>query len=244
MNIQTAIQWQSKNKLFVSLATKPGKTGETFYKILFDYYKVNAEYVACKCDNIYEDMILAKRLCAGASVTMPYKEEVSKYIDSWECRYGITNTIKFNNNKAVAYNCDYLGLKDLLSGLIKNKTIVLLGDGAMSKNVLHLAENTAEVKQFSRKLGNWEQRHIDCDILINTTSIGMEPDKCPVESVNAELVVDCVIGPTVLTKLAKYKITGADIYKAQLKHQFRIYTDIDPAKDLIDKIGESIFNYD
>ena len=72
MNLQQAIEWQSKNKLFVSLAARPGKTGETFYNTLFAYHGIDAEYVACVCtDCVGPTMLTVDPLALNVTLLPP-----------------------------------------------------------------------------------------------------------------------------------------------------------------------------
>lgn len=240
MNIQQAIKQQTKNKLFVSLALKPGKTGETFYNALFKHHNIDAEYVACECIDLTNDITIARDACAGISVTMPYKTQLTPFVDRWHCDTGIANTIKVEHGALIAYNSDLSGLRDILTDQLTDKTITLLGDGAMAQNIIKLA-NSATVKQYSRRLNNWGNRHSASDILINATGIGMNIDESPVDEINAELVIDCVIGKTKLINMSTNYISGADIYLAQFKHQFEIYTDVQPNTDSIATVARKLF---
>jgi len=227
MNIRTAIDNRTKGKLFVSLASRPGRTGLQFYTRLFDLYNIDAEYQSCVCTDLYVDLELAREHCAGVSITMPFKRQAASLVD--EADSPVINTIKIIDNKLIGHNCDLSGLKDMLTDVVNGKTVSILGDGAMAENVRTLC---SDVQQYSRKLSNWNLRHSMCDVLINTTSIGMTEGESPVDYLeHCGTVVDCVIGNTALTKLARDKnipcITGQEIYLAQLKHQFKMYTDVD-----------------
>ena len=249
MNLSDAVNEQTRQKLFVSLAGKPGTTGTTFYNKLFDYHNIDAEYVACSCVDLAQDIDLARNTCSGISVTMPFKIEVNEYIDDWICEPGPVNTIKVEQGLLLGYNCDLLGLDDSIRDLIDNKSVVILGDGAMSKNVIDLCKKyNAGFKQFSRELGNWDLRHQTCDVLVNCTSIGMSVSDCPVESIDfAKAVVDCVIGRTKLFSTAKQAgiliVSGAEIYLSQFKHQFKVYTGIDADQDEVDHLAKKVFSY-
>jgi shikimate 5-dehydrogenase len=240
MILSQAINQQTKNKLFVSLAAKPGRTGETFYNALFKHHNIDAEYVACECIDLANDLAIAKSACAGISITMPYKTQLIPYIDNWQCDIGIANTIKVEQGALIAYNSDLSGLRDTLTDQLHEKIITLLGDGAMAQNIIKIA-NTATIKQYSRRLDNWDDRHGVTDVLINATSIGMNIDESPVDQVNAGLVIDCVIGKTKLTKLSTNYISGAEIYLAQFKHQFEIYTGIPPNTEVVATIAKELF---
>lgn len=250
MKLSQAIKNQSKEKLFVSLAIKPGNTGSAFYNTLFDYYQINAEYVACECNDIDHDIGLAKSTTSGISVTMPYKTRVGKFVDTWHCESnGPVNTLKVSNTYVEAYNTDFLGLEKLLTGIVNDKTVVILGDGAMSTNAetICLAKN-AKILKYSRNKNNWSQRHASCDVLINCTSIGMDPTETPVDYVNfTDVIIDCVISNNKLISMArqfnKQLITGAEIYKSQFLQQFEIYTGIKPDETIVDRVFKNIFTY-
>lgn len=250
MKLSEAIKHQFKEKLFVSLALKPGNTGSQFYNTLFDHYQINAEYVACECTNIDKDLELAKSTTAGISVTMPYKTKVRKFVDTWYCDpIGPVNTLKITNKQADAYNTDFLGLEKLLTGVVNYKTVAILGDGAMSANAetICLAKN-AKILKYSRNKNNWSQRHASCDVLINCTSIGVDPTETPVDYVNfTDVIIDCVISNNKLVSMArqfnKQLITGAEIYKSQFLQQFEIYTGIKPDEIIVDRVFKNIFTY-
>jgi shikimate dehydrogenase len=243
MKLSDAIAWQHADKLFVSLAAKPGKTGETFYNTMFKHHNINAEYVACECVDLKADMELVREHCAGASITMPFKKRVEQYLDMDRSNYMPINTVVNRDKFLLGFNCDYLGLDEVLADKIKDKNIVLLGDGAMAQNIQVLCK---ENNIYQVRRNNWYSRHNPADILINTTSIGMGTDESPVDVINADLVVDCVIGNTKLIKDAitqgKQTITGADIYVAQFKYQFKLYTDQHADEDVVKLIAKKVFD--
>jgi len=241
MNINEAVNNRTKSKLYVSLSARPGSTGTKFYTMLFDHYGIDAEYVACASTDIEYDLSLARLHCNGVSISMPFKQHLQPYVDEWAIpSTGIANTLLVNDNKFIAYNCDLLGLKHIIDSNIGS--VVILGDGAMADNVKMICEGA---KQYSRKLNNWNQRHQSCDMLINTTSVGMIEGECPIDEINSQIVIDCVIGNTKFIKMAKEKqltaINGSDIYVSQFIHQFALYTGIDPDKNLVNKIKEKVF---
>lgn len=230
MDLKTAIKNKNKERLFVSLALKPGTTGTKVYTKIFNQYGIDAEYVACECTDLEGDMALVREHCAGASITMPYKQQVVKFIDVNYSPFTPVNTIVNTNGYLAGYNCDLLGMKDLLESKVKDKQVNILGSGAMSQNAQMVCKpNATFYKIYSRRHGNWLMRNTTYDVLINTTSLGMN-NECPVDQIRADLIVDCVMGDTPLIKRAREEgkecITGYDIYIAQLRHQARLYTGI------------------
>ena len=116
----------------------------------------------------------------------------------------------------------------------------------MSENAYLLCKD-AKITSVSRRKGTWHLRNTLCNVLINTTSIGMGTDESPVDYINAETIIDCVIGNTKLINSAKSMgarvISGAEIYKAQFKHQFKCYTNQEPDSAVVAAVAKQLFNY-
>lgn len=250
MDIRTAIENKTKSKLFVSLSKYPGTTGKKFYTQLFSYYNIDAEYAPCESTNLEKDIKLVRAHCAGASISMPYKTMVWDFLNSVPTPITPVNTI-LNNPPGylTGFNCDLMGMESLLLERLRNKQVTILGDGAMAWNFKILcSKNNATVHQFSRKQSNWHLKNIKTDVIINCTSIGMHGAASVVEQINADLVIDCVIGNTSLIKQSRAQgsevVSGADLYVAQLEHQFAIYTNIYPARSIIQNLAKEIFTHD
>ena len=77
----------------------------------------------------------------GASVTAPYKEEITRYVDELSRETALikaANTLVHENGKVIAYNTDGIGcIKSLIeSGIsLKNKSVMLLGAGGAAKAI-------------------------------------------------------------------------------------------------------------
>ena len=247
MNLEQAIQNKTKKQLFVSLALKPGRTGTRFYTRLFEHHDIYAEYVACQCTDIKKDIELAKQHCAGISITMPYKTQVTEFVDFWHGSRGITNTLHLQLGVVTAYNCDESALRTCIEFNKPHMSINLLGMGAMSQNFRNIAPEDSIIRQFNRS--NWMYRVQPCDMLVNATNIGMDPAESPVSDVlNTHCVVDVVQGPTLLKKIAraagKSLITGEQLYIEQFKQQFKIYTGTDPDMNIVNQVAQEVFDYD
>lgn len=249
MKLIEAIAQSKKERLFVSLAARPGTTGMKFYDAMFKHHNFNAEYVACESTDIGADLELARGKVDGISITMPFKTQLVPYIDKWtDSRLTVANTIRSRASEFVAHNCDLKALETLLPLTVFEKDVIILGDGAMAENVKLACPRANSITQYSRKLGNWDDRHnATGDVLINTTSIGMTAGEMPINSVaNFDLVIDCVIGNTELIKTAKAlgkdTIPGSKIYVEQFKHQFKIYTGITPDETKLEQVRQQVFN--
>lgn len=123
---------------------------------------------------------------AGLNVTMPYKEEVIKYIDELSPEaelLGAVNTIVRRNGKLKGFNTDYFGFKHMLdrNGVeVSGKKCMVLGNGGASKAVRQvLLDFGANVHVLSHEAID-EKKAIfenkDAEIIVNTTPVGMSPD--------------------------------------------------------------------
>ena len=161
------------------------------------------------------------------NVTIPYKEDVIKYLDEIDenaKEIGAVNTVVNKNGKLLGYNTDFLGLKALIEKNdieLLGKKVAVLGSGGTSKTALAVARHlkAREVLRVSRKGGEglttYDEllsNHKDTEIIINTTPCGMFPnlntvalDVTPFENLSG--VVDAVYNPlnTKLVLTAKRK---------------------------------------
>lgn len=198
----------------------------------------------------------------GAAVTIPHKEDIIKYIDELDetaKQIGAVNTLVNENNKITGYNTDYYGavmaLKEITN--LKNKKILVIGAGGAARAVVYgLKKEGAEItianrtEDKARKLasefkvdfgkfsnvGNLTKQN---NIIINTTSLGMQPfqDSCILKENDMperKIVMDAVYKPTItkLIKLARRKkcqiITGDRMLIYQAVKQFELWTKVNP----------------
>ncbi|MBQ4650329.1 MAG: shikimate kinase [Firmicutes bacterium] len=123
---------------------------------------------------------------AGLNVTVPYKEEVIKYLDYLSdeaADIGAVNTIVRQDGKLVGYNTDYFGFMNMMDNAgvrVEECKCLVLGDGGASKAVQQALTDMGvrEMVVMSRK-GNVKfsevGNHKDADVIINTTPVGMYP---------------------------------------------------------------------
>ena len=123
---------------------------------------------------------------SGLNVTIPYKQEVIKYLDelSPEAQaIGAVNTIVRRNGKLKGFNTDYFGFKKMLEkhGVqIEGKKCMVLGNGGASKAVTQVLfdKKASEVHVLSHKAieEGEANSHKDVEIIVNTTPVGMYPE--------------------------------------------------------------------
>ncbi|GAB6168053.1 shikimate dehydrogenase [Clostridium carnis] len=195
------------------------------HKLILDYIKQDGGYKLFEVERnnlkAFTDAIKVLKV-KGTNVTIPYKEDIIKYLDgiSEEAkRIGAINTITLKNNKLYGDNTDYYGFGYMLEAhniTIKNKIAVILGNGGACKGALQylLDNNICKVFIVSRKpKGNIYNddrveiidykalENIKGDILINSTPVGMYPnvDLSPVGDniiANFNILVDLIYNPT------------------------------------------------
>ena len=191
------------------------------------------------------DTFFKNRDFDGLNVTVPYKVEVMKYLDhispeAQEC--GAVNTVVNKDGKLYGYNTDYYGFCYMVESAgaeLKGKDVVIIGSGGASKPVSLVCEKlgakrTRILSHSDNKKGSVE-RFYDCDVLINTTPVGMFPET-GVSPVDLELfekceyVLDIVYNPSKTKllldaeRLGKKGVNGLSMLVAQAKKACEIFT--------------------
>ena len=207
-----------------------------------------------------KEVILAMRVMDnfyGLTCTIPHKVEVLKYLD-WvdekAKKIGAVNTVVKKNGLLCGYNTDWLGAVIPLEKItsLKGKKVLVVGAGGAARAIVYgLKEKEAVVyilnrtlekaknlaKEFKAKVLTFNQQKevSNFDIIINATSVGMEPlvNETPINPSflkKNQIVFDVVYNPkeTKLLKEAKKKgakiIYGLEMLLHQGVAQFEIYT--------------------
>ena len=191
----------------------------------------------------------------GVTVTVPHKTAVIKFLDDIDPvakEIGAVNTIVNENGKLTGYNTDWIGIAESLKTIteLTNKHVAILGAGGAARAAIFaMKQSGARVYIFNRTLEhaqtlakefNCEFASIEeiekiknCDIIVNTTSVGLESDKTPISSDAIKLehiVFDVIYKPyeTTLLKFAQEKgamiIHGTEMLLFQGLAQFALYT--------------------
>lgn len=172
----------------------------------------------------------------GMNVTIPYKEEVKKYIDSLDYsaeKVGAVNVIKIlpNGNK-IGFNSDYYGFRTSLETWISNSIsdlkALVLGTGGAAKAVrIVLDDCNIPYSTVSRNISKAEYDYFELTensqifmehrLIINTTPLGMYPNvneapHLPYELLNADFYLyDLIYNPAITLFLNKGRENGAKI---------------------------------
>ena len=192
----------------------------------------------------------------GVSITIPHKVSVIPFLDELDDaaeKIGAVNTIINRQGVLTGYNSDCLGAVKAISEktAIKDKDVVIIGAGGAARaigfgiiseggRVTVLNRTVDKGEKLARDLGS-EFQHISnlnktkCQILINTTPVGMIPDTdaIPVKSDDLEksmVVMDVIYNPlkTRLIKEAErigcMTIDGVSMFVYQGAFQFELLT--------------------
>ena len=165
---------------------------EKFKKENLDYTYSNFDIV-----NISEiESILQNNSISGYNVTIPYKEEIIKFLDEIDevaKDIGAVNTIKKIDNKNIGFNTDSIGFEKSLLPLIENKipkNALILGSGGASKAIKYVLKKLKiNYSTVSRKEGKSEFVYENLNevilnkfkMIINCSPVGTFPNinNCP-----------------------------------------------------------------
>lgn len=167
----------------------------------FAHLEMNCAYLPLPADDIAGALQGLKHLgIAGVSVTIPYKEQLFTYLDEVDPvarKIGAVNTVLVSDSgsgkKLIGSNTDWLGSNHALEQAItlKGRHALIIGAGGAARAIgFGLLEAGAQVSLASRTEStgralaellecNWyplEKEPVQADILINATSLGMQPN--------------------------------------------------------------------
>ena len=142
------------------------------------------------------ESILQKNGISGYNVTIPYKQDIIKFLDEIDevaKAIGAVNTIKKIDNKNIGFNTDCIGFEKSLIPLIENKkpdSALILGGGGASKAVKYVLKKfKINYSTVSRKEGKSEFIYENLNdviinrfkMIINCSPVGTFPNinKCP-----------------------------------------------------------------
>ena len=165
---------------------------KNFFSKKFKNENINCKYLNFDIQNISEfKSIISDKNISGLNVTIPYKEDVIKYIDKISSdakSIGAVNTIKISNEKLTGYNTDHIGFSksiEKIDGFKNIESALILGSGGASKAVQFALKKmnikyTIVSRSNSIECINYEQvsekiikNH---KLIINCTPLGTFPD--------------------------------------------------------------------
>lgn len=171
------------------------KLSHSYSKLIHEYifqkFSWNASYSFWELEEKESEraiLMAREKKLDGFNITVPYKEALLSQIDSIDevaKRIGAINTIAKENNKMIGYNTDCFGFQKMLEYFsidVNAKKIIILGTGGASKAVAEALRllGTTSIQFVSRSPIGTQlsyDEYLEGDILINTTPVGMYPDK-------------------------------------------------------------------
>ncbi len=243
------------------------KLGHSYSKIIHEkfykekYLNDTYELIEIPKGNLKKEFQKISSLYNGINVTIPYKMDVMEFLDdiSPEAEaIGAVNTVKFIGGGAVGYNTDYFGLKCTFRVNdidIKNKKIVILGTGGVSRAALAVCRDmgAGDITFVSTSAPAIDgcsvitySDTIEGDVLINCTPVGMYPntDASPLKDISGSFgaVMDTIYNPpeTKLMQMASQKgiksVSGLYMLVAQGMYSQAIWRGEDVDTDIIQKL--------
>ncbi|GHV81714.1 3-dehydroquinate dehydratase [Spirochaetia bacterium] len=247
-----------------------------FFNRVYAEENINAVYVPFPSDSIETFLDLAKLLgLKGVSVTVPYKEQILPYLFSRSEEVqsvGACNTIVASPEGWQGYNTDSRGFSDSLLEFIgtknfRGKKITIIGAGGAARAVasevfrlkgkaLILNRTLIRAKRLAQpyhfEWGSADSDGVELmrrynDIIIQTTSAGMEPniedDPLPDYKFNGkEMVFDVIYKPErtlFLSRAAKAGCSvrnGYDMLMRQAIHQYLFFMSTEFPTKLISRM--------
>lgn len=196
------------------------------------------------------------------NVTIPYKKDVIAYLDEIDEHartIGAVNTIVNKNGILKGYNTDFSGFLYMVRKHrvhMGNKKVLIIGNGGASAAIQAVVQHeqagemvivTSRGKRGAITYDEVYHKHLDAQIIINTSPIGMYPDidKTPLDISMfpmCETVMDIIYNP-IRTKLCldakaqglKY-IGGLEMLIAQAKQSVEHFLNKQLDEAIIDEI--------
>jgi len=209
----------------------------------------------------------------GVNVTVPFKKLIIPFLDELDCFAKETesvNTLYKVNDKIVGYNTDRLGFAKTMCNFfpgkeldtpepLGKKKIFILGAGGVTSSIIHalehqgtniiLSNRTKEKAKRLKKLFpkievlDWGKKPPNCDIVINTTSIGLTKDdeiSIDFSDYNKDknkLFYDLIYNPKETSFLKDARLRGNKTMNGQMMflnqaiYAFNLWTNITPEID-------------
>ena len=228
--------------------------------------KYNAVYVNLLVDRLGPFLDEATPMIEGFSVTMPFKEQIMEHLDQMDGdarKIGAVNTVVKKNGKLAGSNTDGAGALRALEKhtTVNGKRALVLGAGGSARAIVHAlmkagarvtianrteAKGRALAVEFGcESIGPKEISSSQQDIVINTTSVGMDPhlDESPApRSFLKDMVVFDIIYSPPITKLLNDArangctiVTGEEMFLAQAALQSKLWTGKEPNMDAMEE---------
>ena len=209
------------------------KLGHSFSPLLHAQF-ASYEYRLIEVDGSSIDDFFKKADFDGVNVTIPYKEKAMHYCraDENASAIGCVNTLVNTTKGLMGYNTDTYGFEYMArrAGIdFGGRTVAILGSGGTCRTAAYTAARlgSSQITVVSRDPKNmgmalacpvryvsYTDRFDDCEILINTTPVGMYPEikGIPIDInngyVNLKAVIDVIYNPLTTRLVYRAKKRG------------------------------------
>jgi shikimate 5-dehydrogenase len=207
--------WIDKDtEIYCSFAEEAGNTGCQMMNTAFYYHGLNKIYKSFSVDSIEKAVDSVRTLdIKGFAITMPYKEEVLKYVDTTDAavsQIGAANTVINEDGRLSAYNTDSYAALAYLDLYDNRKPLYIIGNGGYAKAV-KWASNGFDVNQITRD--NWDELFdIKDSIVYNCTPLD---------------IADWIHKSNDFINCLVTTQTGIDLATLQASKQFELYTGLE-----------------
>ena len=267
----------SKTKVFaVTGFPLMAPVSSKFFNTVFGMENINAVCVPVPSETIQSFLRFGEEIgLKGASITVPHKETVLPYLSDWSERVseiGACNTIVAERDGWKGYNTDAQGFSDSLLEFtrlkdLRGKKVTIIGAGGVARSVaaevfrlkgkaIILNRTVIKARDIAMPYrfawGSLDSQGIKMmekykDIIIQSTSLGMEPDieKDPLEFYNftgRELFVDLVYRPVKTRCLQRAEaegcktINGYDMLLRQARYKYNYFIEKEFPASLINRV--------
>ena len=224
-----------------------------FFSKKFDELNLekSCEYKNFDLDHIKDfKTIIKKYNIHGLNVTIPYKEEVLKYLDEIDVhaqKIGAVNTIKVDSKGFLkGFNTDYIGFLSSIKKNLNNvhKKALVLGTGGASKAIVYALkkiqiQTTIVSRSKAKGCITYEKINSsvmgDHQIIINCTPLGTSPNTSECPDIPYKLIgkshlcFDLIYNPEISQFLKNSKknnasiINGTEMLEQQAEESWKIW---------------------
>ncbi len=198
-------------------------------------------------------------LSCGFNVTLPYKEDVVRFLDSidgYAKDIRAVNTVKVDGNLLIGYNTDVSALIELISESVSSALIYGAGGAARAAALAMFSKgctsfcivdrSEARASNFGNILRSWgaSVTYGSCqmaDAFVNATPMGMYADDSQLIELykrgkyNFTIDLAYRAGGTTLERVSKNVINGIDILVEQAAQSIKIWKGVEPERQLMKK---------
>lgn len=212
------------------------------------------------------DAFMKERDFLGINVTIPYKEAVIPYLDFIDERakeIDAVNTVVNRDGRLYGYNTDFDGMRALFAHAgvdPRGCKAIILGSGGTSKTAAAVLKSLGarEVYRVSRSgkdgaitYSELVREHLDAEIVVNTTPVGMYPESYDIPPVifsikNPRGVIDVVYNPLRTMLVMESNAYGASaegglyMLVSQAVRASEIFLDTKYSEEISEKVYDDI----